>query len=39
MLLAAFSGSSSAEVVSIDITAVVEYVDDYKNWLFVKACG
>jgi hypothetical protein len=33
MLLAAFSGSSSAEVVSIDITAVVEYVDDHKNYL------
>ncbi|HEY0894042.1 MAG TPA: hypothetical protein VGE32_13365, partial [Cellvibrio sp.] len=33
LLLASLSGYSSAEVVSVDITAVVEYVDDYKNYL------
>jgi hypothetical protein len=33
IFLSAFSGSSSAEVVSIDITAVVEYVDDHRNYL------
>lgn len=33
LLLASLPGYSNAEIVSIDITAVVEYVDDYKNYL------